>query len=210
MSRSYCHACHLPQSACLCAHVLPQPCPLPVLILQHPLEARHAKSTVPLLRLALPDMQLAITEYLDPLPPPAKGRWWLLYPDTHALDVDAEGATLPKADIGGLIVLDGTWRKTRRLLHLNPWLRELPALSFSQAPAGEYVIRKGPGGQALSTLESLAHVLNRLDTGFDPAPLHQLLKVRVAQFKAHQAPANELAQPTQRRSRSGTGQADKI
>lgn len=190
MSRLYCHICHLPQSACLCAHVSPQPCPLPVLILQHPLEAKHAKSTVPLLRLALPDIRLEITEHLDPLPPPAKGRWWLLYPDAQALDVDAEAATLPMADIGGLVVLDGTWRKTRRLLHLNPWLRELPALSFSRAPASDYAIRKGPGGQALSTLESLAHVLSRLDCDFAPAPLHRLLKIRVAQFQAHQTDAD--------------------
>ncbi|MFP2769725.1 tRNA-uridine aminocarboxypropyltransferase [Oceanisphaera sp. KMM 10153] len=187
MSRSYCHACQLPQSACLCAHVAPQCCPFPVLILQHPLEARHAKSTVPLLRLALPDIRLEITEHLDPLPQPARGRWWLLYPDTQALDVDVGETTLPTADIGGLVVLDGTWRKTRRLLHLNPWLRELPTLSFSRAPASDYSIRKGPGGQALSTLESLAHVLNRLDPGFAPAPLHRLLKVRVAQFQAHRA-----------------------
>jgi len=188
MPRSYCHACSLPQSACLCAHVLPQACPFPVLILQHPLEAKHAKSTVPLLRLALPDIRVEITEHLDPLPPPARGRWWLLYPDAQARDLDAEAAILPMADIGGLIVLDGTWRKTRRLLHLNPWLKQLPALSFSRAPASDYAIRKGPGGQALSTLESLAHVLNRLDADFTPAPLYRLLKVRVAQFKAHQAP----------------------
>ncbi|WP_204796467.1 tRNA-uridine aminocarboxypropyltransferase [Oceanisphaera litoralis] len=188
MSRFYCHACSLPQSACLCAHVSPQPCPLPVLILQHPLEAKHAKSTVPLLRLALPDMQLAITEHLAPLPPPASGRWWLLYPSEQALDLDSAGVALPMADIGGLIVLDGTWRKTRRLLHLNPWLRQLPALSFSRAPAGAYAIRKGPGGQALSTLESLAHVLNRLDADFSPAPLHRLLRARVAQFQAHRVP----------------------
>ncbi len=188
MSRSYCHTCHLPQSACLCPHVSPQPCPFPVLILQHPLEAKHAKSTVPLLRLALPEVRVEVTEHLDPLPLPDQGRWWLLYPSEQALDLDSTGVALPMADIGGLVVLDGTWRKTRRLLHLNPWLRQLPALSFSRAPTSDYAIRKGPGGQALSTLESLAHVLNRLDPDFAPAPLHRLLKVRVAQFQAHRVP----------------------
>ncbi len=187
MSRSYCHACHLPQGVCLCAHVSPQPCPFPVLILQHPLEAKHAKSTVPLLQLALPGIRIEVAEHLDPLPSPARGRWWLLYPDEQALDIDAAGVTLPSGDIGGLVVLDGTWRKTRRLLHLNPWLRRLPALSFSRAPASDYAIRKGPGGQALSTLESLAHVLDRLDPEFTPAPLHRLLRARVAQFQVHRA-----------------------
>lgn len=190
MSRSYCGGCQLPHNACLCHHVSPQPCPFPVLILQHPLEARHAKSTVPLLRLALPELQLVVSETLAPLPQPATGRWWLLYPDTRALDVDRTETALPRAEIGGLVVLDGTWRKTRRLLYLNPWLQELPTLSFSQAPAGAYAIRKGPGGQALSTLESLAHVLDRLHPGFSPDPLHRLLKARVTQFLAHQPPAD--------------------
>lgn len=186
MSRSYCSGCQLPLNACLCRHVSSQPCPLPVVILQHPLEARHAKSTVPLLRLALTGLQVEVSETLPPLPEPATGRWWLLYPGNEALDVDCPAPPLPRADIGGLVVLDGTWRKTRRLLYLNPWLQQLPTLSFSRAPASDYAIRKGPGGQALSTLESLAHVLGRLQPGFSPEPLHRLLKARVAQFQAHQ------------------------
>ncbi|WP_116475570.1 tRNA-uridine aminocarboxypropyltransferase [Zobellella maritima] len=186
MPRPYCHGCQLPLNACLCHHLVRQPCPLPVLILQHPLEAKHAKSTVPLLRLAMPELQVLVAETLDPLPEPATGRWWLLYPDTQALDVDRTEPALPRVDIGGLVVLDGTWRKTRRLLHLNPWLRELPALSFSQAPTGAYAIRKGPGGQALSTLESLAHVLHRLSPEFAPEPLYRLLAARVGLFQTHQ------------------------
>ena len=188
MSRAYCCACQLPQVACLCAYVQPQACPLPVIIIQHPLEAKHAKSTVPLLRLSLPDIQLVIAEQLPSPAALVQGNWWLLYPDAHALDVDSlnklpREARSAKHQIGGLIVLDGTWRKTRLLLHLNPWLKTLPTLSFSQAPASGYAIRKGPGGQALSTLESLAHVLTRLHPEFNARPLYRLLAARVAQFK---------------------------
>lgn len=192
MSRAYCRFCQLPQVACLCAYVHPQPCPMPLLIYQHPLEAKHAKSTVPLLQLSLPDIKVIIGEVLTPPPALTKGDWWLLYPDTKAWDLDqaifpeALGAptkTLQqKKQIGGLIVLDGTWRKTRLLLHLNPWLRELPTLTFSQAPASQYAIRKGPGGQALSTLESVCHVLSTLHSQFSAAPLYALLRARVNQF----------------------------
>ena len=185
MSRAYCSCCQLPQSACLCGHVVTQACPLPVIILQHPLEAKHAKSTVPLLRLALPDIQVEITEQLAPPPLPPEGDWWLLYPGPQALDLDSEQGRQASHRIGGLIVLDGTWRKTRRLLHLNPWLRQLPSLSFSQAPNSAYDIRKGPGGQALSTLESVSHVLHRLQPNFATAPLQALLLARVRQFETH-------------------------
>lgn len=180
MPRATCPRCHLPEPTCLCTETRPQPCPLPVIILQHPLEARHAKSTVPLLQLALPELQRIVAEHMVPPPPPEHGRWWLLYPGDEAVDIDRTAPA--RLDIGGLIVLDGTWRKTRLLRHLNPWLNNLPALSFSRAPAGRYAIRKGPGGQALSTLESLAHVLDKLGPTFDPAPLHHLLACRVAQF----------------------------
>lgn len=192
------------------------------MIFQHPLEAKHAKSTVPLLRLSLPDIQLEVAEQLASPPPLEHGLWWLLYPDADALDLDAPHFFIPslcapdiatsdlatpnldaadlirtsepvlnavqaKKQIGGLIVLDGTWRKTRLLLHLNPWLKELPKLTFSQAPASIYAIRKGPGGQALSTLESVCHVLNRLYPEFATAPLHALLAARVAQFQVQGA-----------------------
>lgn len=202
MSRAYCYSCQLPQPACLCAYVQPQPCPMPVIIFQHPLEAKHAKSTVPLLRLSLPDIRIKVAEILTP-PPLVDGGWWLLYPAADALDLDQlnslsmNSKPLPmsevKKQIGGLIVLDGTWRKTRLLLHLNPWLRALPCLTFSQAPASGYAIRKGPGGQALSTLESVSHVLSRLHPLFATAPLHALLQARVSQFQTKGsavAPAN--------------------
>ena len=210
MSRVYCAACQLPQTACLCAYVRPQPCPMPVIIYQHPLEAKHAKSTVPLLRLGLqaadpsalnssglssskkaqPSLTITVAEQLPSPPPLASGDWWLLYPDAQALDLDAqqgENLLQAKKDIGGLIVLDGTWRKTRLLLHLNPWLSDLPKLTFSEAAGSLYAIRKGPGGQALSTLESVSHVLNRLHPEFMAAPLHDLLAARVAQFQGQAA-----------------------
>lgn len=187
MSRVYCAHCLLPHKACLCAHVITQACPMPVLILQHPQEAKHAKSTVPLLRLALPDISINIGEALVAPPPLTKGRWWLLYPGAQALDLDDEQSTPLLDDIGGLIVLDGTWRKTRLLLHLNPWLTHLPTLTFSNAPAGQYTIRKGPGGQALSTLESVNHVLHTLHPSFNSVHLLTLLQARVRQFQDHGA-----------------------
>ncbi|WP_375055906.1 tRNA-uridine aminocarboxypropyltransferase [Zobellella sp. DQSA1] len=181
MPRPYCRGCRLPLNACLCAAIRRQPCPLPVVVLQHPSEARNAKSTVPLLQLGLSGLRVEVAETMAP----PLGNWWLLYPGGDAVDLDG-GEPGPGVPIDGLIVLDGTWRKTRRLLYLNPWLPDLPRLSFSQAPASRYAIRKGPGGQALSTLESLAHVLHRLSCHFDPRPLYRLLDTRVALFQAHQ------------------------
>ena len=210
MSRVYCCGCQLPQAACLCAYVYPQPCPMPTIIYQHPLEAKHAKSTVPLLRLCLSNIGIEVGEQLTPPTALNTGDWWLLYPDANAVDLDLlcskqlramlsentqstgvqEKNLQAKKQLGGLIVLDGTWRKTRLLLHLNPWLNDLPKLTFSQAPKSGYAMRKGPGGQALSTLESVSHVFNRLCPEFLTAPLHALLAARVRQFQAQTRPTN--------------------
>jgi DTW domain-containing protein YfiP len=53
-----------------------------------------------------------------------------------------------------LVVLDGTWRKSRKMLHLNPLLRRLPRLSLEDVPASNYLIRKAHKVGQLSTLEA--------------------------------------------------------
>lgn len=186
VARELCARCQLPAKVCLCAYVQPQACPIPVWVLQHPSEAGHAKSTVPLLRLALPELTVKIAEQCAPPKMLSEGSYWLLYPDASAVaieDLAVTANTSVASQIKGLIVLDGTWRKTRRLLYINPWLAELPRLSFSHAPAGQYTIRKGPGGQSLSTLESVTYVLQHVSADFSAKPLHNLLAQRVTQFQ---------------------------
>jgi DTW domain-containing protein YfiP len=60
-------------------------------------------------------------------------------------------------------VLDGTWRKSRKILHLNAWLRRLPRLSLQGLPASNYRIRKAHGPDQLSTLEASCAALMRLE-----------------------------------------------
>lgn len=202
--RLLCAQCRYPQARCFCGLVESQSLPFPVILLQHPHEAQHAKSTVPLLRQALPDVQVCVGEhpadFAHLLPFQNASGWWCLYPEVNALNVDTEldslplswdkspgiEGTRPLAFFKGLVVLDGTWRKTRKMRYLNPWLTALPALTFSKAPESRYVIRKGPGQGALSTLESLAHVLDVLSDDFSPDPLLFLLNEQVRRIEYYQ------------------------
>ena len=43
-----------------------------------------------------------------------------------------------------LIVPDGTWRKARKLLYLNPLLDALPRVTLGQVPPSRYRLRKAP------------------------------------------------------------------
>jgi DTW domain-containing protein YfiP len=64
-----------------------------------------------------------------------------------------------------LVVLDGTWRKSRKMLYLNPLLQGLPRVALQGMPASHYRIRKAHAPDQLSTLEAAAYALMRLDGG---------------------------------------------
>ena len=62
-----------------------------------------------------------------------------------------------------LVVLDGTWRKSRKMLHLSPGLQRLPRLALDEVPTGRYAIRKAHAPGQLSTLEATCAALAQLE-----------------------------------------------
>jgi DTW domain-containing protein YfiP len=72
-----------------------------------------------------------------------------------------------------LIVPDGTWRKARKLLYLNPLLEALPRVTLWAVAPSRYRLRKAPEPGALSTLEAVVEALNVLE---QPARFDALLK----------------------------------
>ena len=189
--RPHCAHCLRPQSACICRWVTPVTLPLEVLILQHPLEVANPKGSARLLHMSLPHSRMVTGEQFDPVllqtlltapfdgapPAPAK-RALLLYPESAA-GAASEGpegfapatqtphTTLASSlaqDLAGLrlIVLDGTWRKSRKMLYANPLLQQLPRLSLHGLPASRYRVRKAHKPDQLSTLEAVCAALVQL------------------------------------------------
>jgi DTW domain-containing protein YfiP len=62
-----------------------------------------------------------------------------------------------------LVVPDGTWRKARKLLHLNPLLAALPRVTLAHTEPSRYRLRKAPGPGALSTVEAIVQALQTLE-----------------------------------------------
>ncbi|MEP6964796.1 MAG: tRNA-uridine aminocarboxypropyltransferase [Polaromonas sp.] len=185
--RPNCTSCLRPQNACICHWVRPTEHQTEVLILQHPLELHEAKGTARLLHLSLAHSRLVTGEQFaeaelralltepfgpqDPQDPPRPARHAvLLYPEA-AQDATLGIATAPPLDPAWLqdparlrlVVLDGTWRKSRRMLHLNPLLQQLPRLALHQLPASRYRIRKARQLHQLSTLEACCAALAKLE-----------------------------------------------
>lgn len=150
-----------------------------VLILQHPLEVDQAKGSARLLDLSLQNSRLLVGEVFDeqdlqsllhsPFAPEAPPRHAvLLYPDSPDGANMAQPATqddVPWAEPGKLrlVVLDGTWRKSRKMLYANPALQSLPRLALHDVPASQYRIRKAHGAHQLSTLEAACYALMQLE-----------------------------------------------
>ena len=180
--RPHCAGCLRPHSACICAWVTPVAHEVEVLILQHPLEVDHPKGSARLLHLSLPHSRMVTGEgfadaALLAAPFEATGapagtprHNLLLYPDMpqdQALGVPAPPA-LPTGWLSEparlrLIVLDGTWRKSRKMLYLSPPLQVLPRLSLQEPTASSYRIRKAHRPDQLSTLEATCAALMQLE-----------------------------------------------
>ncbi len=176
--RLVCAACQRPRSACICQWVTPVAHATEVLILQHPLEVGHAKNSAGLLQLSLAHSQVVIGETFDAAMLQAAMRepkyTVLLYPQTpqDASPVPDAMALQDPSNLR-LVVLDGTWRKSRKMLHLSPLLQNLPRLSLDDVPASGYLIRKAHKPGQLSTLEATCAALAQLEGG--PARFAPLL-----------------------------------
>lgn len=172
MSRAQCSRCLRPQTHCLCALIPQLDSRTRVLLLQHPSEVGHALNTARLADLGLLNAELRVGEVFEDLatllnPPGYQAR--LLFPGEGAQLIDTaepSDESLPWL----LVVPDGTWRKARKLLHLNPLLAQLPRVTLPEGAVSRYRLRKAPGPGALSTLEAIVQALEILEvqTSFTP------------------------------------------
>jgi DTW domain-containing protein YfiP len=173
-TRASCPQCLRPQKTCICRWIATVSNVVEVLILQHPLEVANAKGSARLLHLSLGKSRIEVGEVFAPdalramLADDRKSI--LLYPDTagdQSLGVAPPPALEPAwLDEPGqlrLVVLDGTWRKSRKMLYLNPLLQGLPRLPLRATPPSHYLIRKAHLPDQLSTLEATAYALAQLE-----------------------------------------------
>ena len=81
-----------------------------------------------------------------------------------------------------LVVLDATWRKSRKMLHRSPCLQGLPRLSLDASVESAYTIRKAHKPGQCSTLEATCAALAQLQSdALRYAPLLQAFQGFVAQ-----------------------------
>lgn len=162
MPRPLCQQCLRPPKVCYCHTITNIGNRWPIYILQHPKETSHAIGTARIAQLSLQDCQTVIAEvpennqvFAEQI---TKTQPLLVYPGEQSQPV----IELDKQAIRPLLFLDGSWRKTRRMLHESGLLANLPKITMPM-PVSRYKIRKEPIPEAVSTVEAIAEVLSTLE-----------------------------------------------
>ena len=185
MSRCYCQTCLRPMRGCLCSLIRRQTPPFEIGILQHPSEVKQAKGTAHLLHLCLPNSRLWVGEQIEDLP---ELQAWLSAKPTYLLYPDASPGLVTKPaqslqDIQ-VLLLDGTWRKTYKILQLNPQLQALPRIGLQHLPTSRYSIRKAQRDDSLSTFEAGLALIKQLDAMQDYTELDKVFAEFIQQQQA--------------------------
>jgi DTW domain-containing protein YfiP len=170
MPRKTCPNCQRPLRVCYCSALVKVANTTRVLIIQHPLEQKHPFNTGRMAHLCLSNSELIVAETLSTIQlasilntPSA-----LLYPSLPWLPNTPEIEPGKKesavhSNIQQLIVIDATWNKSKKMLHLHPALQKLPRHHLKGNLSSNYQIRKTTVANGLSTLESIVKALNAME-----------------------------------------------
>lgn len=148
-----------------------------VLILQHPQEPDKELGSASLLVRALEHAELRVGLSWRNLKALAgesaqPSEWAVLYLGAKGKNfpepvnfVSQKNNPIPQPPgIKGLVVLDGTWSQAKALWWRNSWLLKLKRIVLQPQQRSRYGnLRKEPRAEALSTIESCALALERLD-----------------------------------------------
>ena len=154
-----CLRCLMKEALCVCEQLPSLANRTELLILRHVKEAPKSTNSARWAALMLERCSVVDIEGReDPAYALAEGADCLLFPEG---DGSRPFVGVPRK----LVVLDGTWRQTRRMLRASPALQALPRLTVS-GPS-RFAVRQVPEG-GLSTLEAIACAIEALE-GPEPA-----------------------------------------
>ena len=157
--RATCPQCNKTYTHCLCS-LLPYPkWKAPAIdIIRFPKESKHPLNSVNLLEASFEDIRVYDCEYIEaqdfgisPI---------LLYPSENAEPL-SERELMDSAT--RFILLDGTWKKTKRLIYQNPWLSKIKHRVIKREVPPLYKIRKEMSESHYSTLEVYSDLWQKIE-----------------------------------------------
>jgi len=148
-----------------------------VVVLQHPQEPDKELGSAALLVRGLAEAELKVGLSWRNLKAVAgeaaiPSEWLVLYLGAKGKDFPAEvnfattkgEPSLAPPVIKGILVLDGTWTQAKALWWRNSWLTKLKRIVLNPATPSRYGhLRREPRKEALSTIESVALAMGKVD-----------------------------------------------
>jgi DTW domain-containing protein YfiP len=170
-----CPRCLILQAQCICASVPTVATRTEVLIVRHEREGWKSTGTARIAQLAMPNLR--IVEYGEDAEP-AKSALPAEVVGAHLLFPGDDAVTLSPAassdEIRRLIVIDGTWRQTRKMFSKLPALHGVPKVQLSGGAAKVLRLRESKFEEGRSTLEAIAEAVEMLEGRDVAAPLYAL------------------------------------
>lgn len=168
ISVTRCQSCYLAQFACICEWKRSVDIQMDLILIMHSAEILKPTNTGRLISDLLPNNCFAFewsrTEpdksLISLLTDPDRFIV-ILYPNQinrPAFDSPIKAAGHKKLT---LVVIDGTWRQSKKIFNLSPWLQNYPTLDLNLNQPANYELRKAPNANQLSTAEATALALQQ-------------------------------------------------
>ncbi len=170
--RATCSVCNFLILHCLCSAIKKTDLPFKLIIFRDAIETKHAFNTVKILRACINN-----AEIIDLTKDIATNRFLvstalkkcelplLLFPTPSAREVDFHkeiASSKFKIELDTLVLIDGTWDKSKKIFFEHPELSQLSAIMLKNLPDSEYTIRKSNFKGGVSSLESVFYFLSIL------------------------------------------------
>lgn len=185
-----CFKCFKPQNSCLCKYTKELDTKIKFVFLMHPKEAKRQRTgTGNLSHICLKDSEIIVgldfsnNERLKNLLCDSKYFPVLMYPGQDAWTSKKEGFV---DAIGNktllVLILDSTWFCSKKMIEHNPFLLELPKLSFYGDYRSIFTFKHEPKPEYISTIECCYYLIKELQSisfvnkDLDPEPLMNVFK----------------------------------
>ena len=109
----------------------------------------------------------------------------LMYPGEDALTPQTITNTMEPGKKLLLLILDATWFCAKKMIEHNPFLLELPKLSFQGSYRSIFTFKREPSPECISTIECCYYVIKEfqtaevVDNAIDVEPLMNIFKAMI-------------------------------
>ncbi|HAB39801.1 MAG TPA: hypothetical protein DCS33_05455 [Gammaproteobacteria bacterium] len=164
MPRADCPRCAYPQQSCICSAINETSYHTQIVVLQHPSEVKHAKNTARLISLVAPKTETVVGENPEDFRA-VRSRLLsnpnsvILFPTATSIALDRGMEAMP---IDTLVIIDGTWRKAKKIWLSNPWLHGMRVCHLNSPISSKYHIRSSRQPDGLASIEAAASALSQL------------------------------------------------